>query len=472
MRSLRTRFILSHVLPLLLVIPLMGLALTYILETHVFLPDLTDEMVREAELIAILAHDRPDIWQSTEQAERFVDLIDIPRTTETLLVDETGRVLAYSKADSAAELDEILDLTGVEKALAGELFRQIRVSPALGYNVAVVWAPVKGADERLLGAVKLIHHLNKVSNEFARLSYFLVGVLLNGLILGMAFGLFLALTLSKSLRRVTTAIQQLASGELDTLPEEGAEELRLLLRAFNTLTERLRSMESARRHLLANLVHELGRPIGAVQAAIQALREWAAEDEAIRNELLMGMEGQMQRLGGLIDNLSQLHGQILGTFELNRQPLTLSTWLPTVVSPWRALASEKGVQWKVVLAADLPTILADPDRLAQVLGNLLSNAIKYTPTQGHLSLTTGVSEKEVWLCVSDNGVGIMPEQQERIWEPFYRSQRGRRFPQGMGLGLAITKDIVQAHGGRISLSSQPDVGSRFTVYLPIYDPSS
>ena len=258
-----------------------------------------------------------------------------------------------------------------------------------------------------------------------------------------------------------------ASGELETLPEQGAEELRLLLRAFNTLTERLRSMESARRHLLANLVHELGRPIGAVQAAIQALREWAAEDEAIRNELLEGMEGQMRRLGGLIENLSQLHGQILGTFELNRQPLTLSHWLPTIASPWRAAASEKGLKLHMTVAADLPTILADPDRLAQVLGNLLSNAIKYTPTQGTVSLTTGVSEKEIWLCVSDNGVGIAPEQQERIWEPFYRSQRGRRFPQGMGLGLAICKDIVQAHGGRICLKSQPDVGSRFTVYLPI-----
>lgn len=467
MRTLRTRFILSHVLPLLLVIPLMGLVLTYALETHVFLPDLTDEMVREAELIAILAHDRPDIWQSTEQAERFVDLIDIPRTTETLLVDETGSVLAHSQADSQAELDEILDLTGIESALAGDLFREVRVSPVLGYNVAVVWAPVKGADERLLGAVKLMHHLNKASNELARSSFFLIAVLLNGLVLGTGVGLFLALTLSKSLRRVTTAIQQLASGELETLPEQGAEELRLLLRAFNTLTERLRSMESARHHLLANLVHELGRPLGAVQAAIQALREWAVEDEAIRNELLEGMEGQMRRLGGLIENLSQLHGQILGTFELKRQPLTLSTWLPTIVSPWRAAASEKGLKLHITIAADLPAVLADPDRLAQVLGNLLSNAIKYTPTQGTVSLTTGVSEKEIWLCVSDNGVGILPEQQERIWEPFYRSQRGRRFPQGMGLGLAITKDIVQAHGGRICLESRPDVGSRFTVYLPL-----
>lgn len=465
MRSLRTRLILSHVLPLLLVIPLMGLVLTYVLETQVFLPDLTDEMVREAELIAILAHDRPDIWESREQAERFVDLIDIP-PTDTLLVDETGSVLAYSKTENVTELEDVLDLTGVESALAGELFREIRVSSVLGYNMVVVWTPVRAPDERLLGAVKLTHHLNKVSHDLARSSYFLVGVLLNGLILGMAFGLFLALTLSKSLRRITTAIHQLASGELETLPEQGAEEFRLLLRAFNTLIERLRSMESARCHLLANLVHELGRPIGAVQAAIQALREWAAEDEAIRNELLIGIEGQIQRLGGLIENLSQLHGQILGTFELKRQPLTLFNWLPTIVSPWRAAAFEKGLQWKMTVAADLPTILADPDRLAQVLGNLLSNAIKYTPTQGTVSLTTGVNEKEVWLCVSDNGVGIAPEQQERIWEPFYRSQRGNRFPQGMGLGLAITKDIVQAHSGRIELESEPDVGSRFTVYMP------
>jgi signal transduction histidine kinase len=109
----------------------------------------------------------------------------------------------------------------------------------------------------------------------------------------------------------------------------------------------------------------------------------------------------------------------------------------------------------------------DPDRLAQVVGNLLSNAIKYTPPRGTVSLDAGVEGEEVWIRISDTGPGISPEEQERIFAPFYRSRPGRRFPQGMGLGLSIASTLVAAHGGRLKLDSAPGLGSRFTVWLPL-----
>jgi signal transduction histidine kinase len=117
----------------------------------------------------------------------------------------------------------------------------------------------------------------------------------------------------------------------------------------------------------------------------------------------------------------------------------------------------------------LPSLEVDADRLAQALSNLLSNAIKYTSPAGAVSVDAGVEEDEnaVWIRVSDTGPGIAPEEQERIFAPFYRSQADRRFPQGMGLGLSIAQALIAAHGGWLELESTPGMGSHFTIWIPL-----
>jgi signal transduction histidine kinase len=109
--------------------------------------------------------------------------------------------------------------------------------------------------------------------------------------------------------------------------------------------------------------------------------------------------------------------------------------------------------------------------LAQALGNLLSNAIKYTPKGKAISVGVRTYEDAIRICVCDTGPGISSEEQDRIFEPFHRAQRGRRFPQGMGLGLAIAREIVVAHGGQITLESSSDQGSEFVMLLPLADSS-
>ena len=113
----------------------------------------------------------------------------------------------------------------------------------------------------------------------------------------------------------------------------------------------------------------------------------------------------------------------------------------------------------------LPMARGRPGKGA-ALGNLLSNAIKYTPPGGQVSVEAGRKDGEIWVRVSDTGPGIPPEEQEQVFTPFYRSQARRRFPQGMGLGLSIAREVVLAHGGHLELDSTPGLGSQFTVYLP------
>jgi two-component system sensor histidine kinase BaeS len=278
----------------------------------------------------------------------------------------------------------------------------------------------------------------------------------------------LALNLERPLQQLTQAVHRLAVGQqLTPLQEQGPEEVRLLLQAVNTLTQRLNMLEQNRRQFLANLVHELGRPSGALQSASQALLSGADQDAGLRHELLVGMNEEVGRLRRLLDDLARLYDQVLGPLELDRRPIALSDWLiPLLATRW-ATAQEKGLQWQVVIPADLPTVNVDPDRLGQALGNVIHNAIQYTPAKGIVSIGAGVDNNQVWIRVSDTGPGIAPEEQAHIFTPSYRGRAARRFPQGMGLGLSIARDLIVAHGGRLELQSTPGQGSHFTLWLPL-----
>lgn len=266
---------------------------------------------------------------------------------------------------------------------------------------------------------------------------------------------------------MTDAVHRLITGEqIEVLPETGPKEAQALAQEVNALVARLRSLEQARRKLLANLVHELGRPLGAILSAIQALLGGADQDASLRTDLLAGMESEVRRLHRLLDDLAGLHDQVVGGLELARETVDLGAWLADTLAPWRQAAHERGLDWKVTVSGTLPITTLDPDRMAQALGNLLSNAIKYTPRGGSISVEAGADADAAWVTVRDSGPGIPPTEQERIFTPFYRGQSDRRFPQGMGLGLSIARDLVTAHGGRIEVDSTPSRGSAFTLWIP------
>jgi signal transduction histidine kinase len=288
------------------------------------------------------------------------------------------------------------------------------------------------------------------------------------LLVGSLIGLLLALRLERPIYTLTSAVTNIAAGHsIEQLPISGLDELRLLAQAVNHLSQRLREMEETRRHLLANVVHELGRPLGAVRSAIHVLRQDKNSSPALQQELLAGIDAELERLQPLLDDLARLHGQNLGVRELTLQPLALNDWLLPLLQPWQAAAKEKGLIWQVTLAPTLPPLLGDPDRLAQAVGNLLSNAVKYTPADGKISVETGRSGGELWLRVGDTGFGISAEDLPHLFTAFFRGQQQSRFPRGLGLGLTIAQEIAAAHNGRIQVDSAPGHGSQFTLYLPL-----
>ncbi len=224
--------------------------------------------------------------------------------------------------------------------------------------------------------------------------------------------------------------------------------------------------------MLADLVHELGRPLGALRAAVYALSQGADDDMALRHELLDGMDDQLERMEPLLDDLTRLHGQLLGSLELCRSQMPLSQWLPSVLPLWQQTAEQKGLRWRVDIPLNLPAIAIDPDQMGRAIGNLLTNAIKYTEPGGEVSVEAGIDARGelppvCWIRVRDTGSGVASVDQTRIFDAFQRSTADRRFPQGMGLGLTIAQDTVAAHGGDIKLETKLGQGSTFTICLPI-----
>ena len=465
--SLRGRFILSHVLPSLIVIPLLGIAAIYLIEKEILVPSLLSELESNALVLSRLAARDHEIWQDPAYARQLLNQASIRSDGRLILLDPNGIMLASSDPADADLIGTQVEHPGYGKAQQGQVFTQLRSSQAFGEDIADALAPVIGPDGELLGFVRLSFYYDSFIEQLYQLRYLLTGILIAALILGTGLGMALAINVSTPVQQVTHAVYALANGERsEALPELGAEETRRLSRAVNVLFKRLRSLEAARKRLLANLIHEIGRPLGALRMGIEALSHGANRDPKFYAELLEGMDLETARLQRLLNDLSNLHEQALGMLELEHQNLDLSTWLPGMLTPWMQAASKKRLHWELYIPQSLPVVRADPLRLDQVIGNLVSNAIKFTPSGGTVRVEVGESSSHIWIRISDTGPGILPEFQEKMFEPFVRGGQGQRFPQGMGLGLSIARELVEAHGGRLELESEPGSGSKFTVWLP------
>lgn len=462
---IRRQFILSHVLPFALILPLVGVLLLYLIEAQLLLTELGDDLEERAALIAEAASEQPEIWTDAAAARGFI--ADFGRLTDATvyLADAEGHLLV-SEPRLGTPDEELM-----ERAAENTSPVQVNVAYELGEPTGEVAARVVDVNEQLLGIVGVRESIAGVAASFGRLRRLMMLVILGGMALGGLTGYWLARRLEQPIARTVAAVDAVAVGRAEALPSEGPAELRHLSVSVNALAGRLRALEDMRRRSFANIVHELGRPLGAINAAIHVLRGPSGEDAAIRTELLTGVEKELKTMQPLLDDLSLLHADATGRRDLDRQPLALGPWLAAAVQPWHAAAAAKGLTWREDIPAGLPTADIDPVRMTQVVGNLLSNAVKYSPAGGEVALSAAATGGEVRITVSDTGPGIAAEEQALVFQPFYRGRSPHRFTEGLGVGLAIARSLTEAHGGRLTLDSAPGRGSAFTLHLPLDEPA-
>jgi len=247
-------------------------------------------------------------------------------------------------------------------------------------------------------------------------------------------------------------------------PEIGARELRDIAHAFNDMVARLERQREAQVSFLAGVAHDLRNPLQALKLATTGAASRALAPEQARQRLAM-VERQVERLGRMVDDLLDTTRIEAGRLELHLAEHDLTELVREAVELHRPVSTQHALELQV---PEHPVSLrCDATRISQVLNNLLSNAIKYSPEGGTVHIRVSPGEGGYHVAVTDTGVGIPPSEIESIFEPFRRSSSTRGAIPGVGLGLAVARKILAAHGGSLHVESEPGRGSTFTVRLPV-----
>ncbi len=353
--------------------------------------------------------------------------------------------------------------------------------PPVGPHRSPEWRSLRGSFFRRVGALLLLLlffaslgclALFAVLNRLLELSatenypanWFVLPVLLIGVILLAIMRVLSALRRTAiPVAEMMEATGRVAEGDYSVrVAVHGPREARALGRAFNSMVERLQSHDRQRRSLLADVTHELRTPLTVMQGNLEGMLDgiYPRDDAHLRPVL-----EETQHLSRLIDDLRTLSLAESGALKLEKEPADLAVLLHEIAASFQAQAAQSGVTLVVAAAPDLPQVELDATRIRQVIANLVANALRYTPSGGQVRVSAALAAQPgqgMEVAVSDNGVGIPAEDLPYIFDRFYKS----RDSGGMGLGLAIARSLVLAHGGEMHVESVVGKGTTIRFTLP------
>lgn len=289
----------------------------------------------------------------------------------------------------------------------------------------------------------------------------------------LVVSLVLTRRIAASLTALTGAARDVAGGHYAArvpVPTMGSEFI-TLVEAFNQMAERLEASERLRHRLLADVAHELRTPVATLNAHLEGVEDGVTE---LTPQTVALLRAQGTRLTRLAEDLAAVTKAESGELTLTLEPTDPGDLVRAAQLAARDRAADAGIELRVDVAPDLPRIDADVDRMAQVLGNLVDNALRHTGQGGRVTVSAELAPSgRVLLAVQDTGEGIAPEHLPHVFERFYRVDTARdRLSGGSGIGLAITRALVEAHGGRIGAESAGrGAGARFVATLPVSDPA-
>lgn len=268
-------------------------------------------------------------------------------------------------------------------------------------------------------------------------------------------------------QKMQQASQRIAAGDYDERVEvTGADELAALAHSLNNMAEQLADIEVRRRELIGDVAHELRTPLGNVKSVMEGLVDGVLEPEPA---VFQNIELEVTRLQGLVRDLEELSRAESGQIILEREHISPADFIMPAVERLRLQFEDKGVALEVILPPELLAVHVDPWRMTQVMLNLLGNALQYTPFGGTVKLSVEAGRHQLTICIADTGIGIPAEHLPHIFERFYRVDKSRsRTGGGSGIGLTISKHLIEANGGRLVAASPGlNQGSTFSIILPV-----
>lgn len=423
---------------------------------------------REAYLLAqanIVANDvRWDLIRHPEQLHMTAAQFGYNLNARVVITDQYGTVIADA-FNSPQFIGTPLNVRELKAALRGE---QQAGNRLLTNGTWTMYASVPVLyGQRLLGAVLISQSLEDVREAIAANRWRLGGAALLTIIAGATLSLIFASVLSHRIAVLTEAANEIGAGNLSKRVDiSGRDEIAILAESFNLMAERLQEAEMQRSRFFTAAAHELRTPVSAIKALAEPLAFGPEQSSDVYQEFCTDIYHQAERLSALVDVLLRVsafeHAENVKKQEVNFKDIVVEA-----LDQVRPLVAQKNLTISYT-PRDIQARL-DPDMMLHLCLNLLHNAVKYTPEGGSIALDTEADTQELRLTVTDTGIGIPREHLNRVFERFYRVEQSRSRQQGgSGLGLSIAKQIVDAHGGAISIESDIGAGTTVTVVLPRY----
>lgn len=340
-----------------------------------------------------------------------------------------------------------------------------------------LWIPESAINE-WIGQISLARADNEREIEIANLELNLRGQLAvrSGLIgmgistlVGLLGGMMLAHSMVRPLRELLNGIRSISEErQSEPIRIRSKDEFGELANAFNEMAFRLKEEQKMRSDFISMLSHEIRTPLTSIRESVNLIAEGIMGTINDRQRKFLEIASlEIGRVCELLNRMMQVSCLESGAFNIRLCPLSPEILVSGCPDQIKAAAESKGIIIETDISHNLPNVMGDAKYLQQVLGNLLGNAIKFSPAGSRVNLKIGMNDNQLVFTVSDNGPGIPTEEQAFIFNKYYRAKGVRDHQDGMGLGLSITKHIVEAHGGIISLKSTVGQGTTFEFTLPV-----
>jgi signal transduction histidine kinase len=404
--------------------------------------------------------------------QKELAFLDESFNTLIWVFDNNGEIIETSIKDEVS-IGKSVHPSILERVTNGETpVNQLRfeglTEPML--SVVVPW----GKEDEIYGGIVLHSPIIGFEKTISNIREAILWATLLGIFISTAMVSYLSWSISRPLRSIDRVAMEIGMGNYNKRIEyHSLDEIGDLSRTINKMAQQLEEVEQKRQKLdqvkndfLANVSHELRTPLTAIQGFLEALQDRLVNDDHGRQKYYGVMYQETTHMSRLIDDLMMLIKLESDEIQLYKQPVNAGHLLTKSTFKFRQEAENKGIRLSAQISNEKLTAFGDPDRLEQIIDNLLKNAIKFTG-QGQIDLMTMEVGSYVIFQISDTGIGIAEQDIERVWERFFKVDRGRnKKNKGTGLGLAIVKELVGIHRGKITVESTLGKGTTFKVWIP------
>lgn len=425
-----------------------------------------DSLYREATLVAnTYAADLYNNEATLESVKDQLDALDTYMNATIWIINPSGRMILDSSAPFNVETEIVVENFD-PTVTAGSYYTVGNFFNTFEENVLSVFAPIT-TDYRVKGYVVIHCAMSTIeaeANSLLNISYLMLVILF---LLSLIILIFFTEIVYIPLRKITEATEQYASGNMHyEFSVESEDEMGYLAASLSYMANEIARSEDDQKKFVANVSHDFRSPLTSIRGYLEAMIDGTIPPE-MYDKYLNIVLNETDRLTKLTNSLLTLNNLNTNGMMLNKTDFDINRTIRNVAASFEGTCRQKMIAIELVLTGDEMYVVADMDKIQQVLYNLLDNAIKFSHHNSIIKMETTEKRNKIFVSVKDSGIGIPKDDLKLIWDRFYKSDLSRgKDKKGTGLGLSITKEIIQAHGEHINVISTEDVGTEFIFSLP------